>query len=45
MESKTIRWADLSGWLKIAVVGGWATIIVYGMAFIVGLITAFLETE
>ena len=45
MDNTKIRWADLSGWLKLGIVGGWVTIVVYAIAFIVGLITAFLETE
>jgi len=46
MEVKTmekIRYKDLSGWLKLAIVGGWATILVYGMSFLIGFVIGLLE--
>lgn len=39
---ENIRFKDLSVWLKIAAIGGWAALLLYSISFLVGLITAIL---
>lgn len=39
---KEIRFRDLSGPLKTLVCFGWVTLVIYGLAFLIGFIEAFI---
>lgn len=43
MIEKKIRFSDLSGWLKTAVIGTWIIIVLYAIVFLTGFIIGILE--
>ena len=40
--TEKVRYKDLSGWLKVAILGGWLVFFVYALAFATGFLEGLL---
>jgi hypothetical protein len=41
-KMEKIRYSDLSVWLKLCVIGGGISLVIWGLAFLVGFVEGFL---
>jgi len=41
-SEKMVCYKDLSGWLKVAIIGGWISLVINGIAFIIGFMEGLL---